>query len=368
LPILAPMDVRSVPVRDLSGRDLDAWHDLAGRAAEPNPFFEPEFLLPAAAHLSGGDDVSLLVATEDGDWTACLPVRSERLGGVVPAVASWRHVYCFLGTPLVDSSRLDQALESLLGHVAASPRSPMLVINRLGTGGPVADALTRVQLSNGLASMVHLPFERAILRRRAEATYTHHMRPHHRRELKRLSRRLGEELGVSLRVLDRSGELSAVDDFLALEAAGWKGHSNTAIGSDPAHRGFFAEVCARFGELGRLQLLALEADGRTLAMKCNLIAAPGSFAFKIAYDEELRRFSPGVQLERATIDVFHEEREEEWLDSCAAPDNEMINRLWPDRRGILTALISKRGVRSVVSRSGLRAAHALRAREEAAHH
>ena len=85
-------------------------------------------------------------------------------------------------------------------------------------------------------------------------------------------------------------------------------------------------------ELGRLQLLDLSVDGRTVAMKCNLIAGDVIYCFKIAFDEEYAAYSPGLLLERRTVDVFHTETEAAAMDSCADPHNAMINRLWPDRR------------------------------------
>jgi hypothetical protein len=81
---------RLVPLRLLSPADIDAWRDLAGRSLDANPFFEPELVLPAAKHLGGGE-VGLLTAGNGDGWSACLPVRSGRLGGVVKSLVSWRH-------------------------------------------------------------------------------------------------------------------------------------------------------------------------------------------------------------------------------------------------------------------------------------
>jgi hypothetical protein len=39
---------RLLELAALSERDLDAWRELAARALEPNPFAEPDFVLPAA--------------------------------------------------------------------------------------------------------------------------------------------------------------------------------------------------------------------------------------------------------------------------------------------------------------------------------
>ena len=71
------LTVDLVPLGDVDGALLSSWRDLADRAAEPNPFHEPEVVLPAR-HL-GARRVSLLVyeawgldrtARADGDQRA----------------------------------------------------------------------------------------------------------------------------------------------------------------------------------------------------------------------------------------------------------------------------------------------------------
>ena len=80
---------------------------LVAQSAEPNPFFEPEYVLPAA-ELLGGRRLGLLVVREGDGWAACLPVHRPRRWHRVPlgCVASWQHRYCFLGTPLVRTDRV----------------------------------------------------------------------------------------------------------------------------------------------------------------------------------------------------------------------------------------------------------------------
>jgi hypothetical protein len=109
------------------------------------------------------------------------------------------------------------------------------------------------------------------------------------------------------------------------------------------HGEMFRRICHAFGELGRLELFTLEGGGQTLAAKCNLVAGDAVFCFKIAFDETWARFSPGVQLELANIAFFHGNPELKWMDSCAEPTNEMINRLWPDRRPIEVTAITGGG-------------------------
>ena len=82
--------------------DLDRWRALAEAAVEPNPFFEPAFVTGAAQHLPDAG-ASLLVVEDAGRWLACLPVPRGAVGRVVPVLRTWRHPYCFLGTPLLDA-------------------------------------------------------------------------------------------------------------------------------------------------------------------------------------------------------------------------------------------------------------------------
>ena len=42
------MDARQIPLADVGNAELERWQRLARAALEPNPFFEPEYLLPQA--------------------------------------------------------------------------------------------------------------------------------------------------------------------------------------------------------------------------------------------------------------------------------------------------------------------------------
>jgi CelD/BcsL family acetyltransferase involved in cellulose biosynthesis len=325
---------------------VDAWRDLAGRALEPNPFFEPDFVLPAARHLPGGAGLALATADDHGRLAAAVPVHRTRRWRKMPAPgwAVWRHDYAFLATPLVaaDPSVAVGALGELLGELR-SRRTPAfyIALDWAGDGGAVSEALEKALDTTAAVGPVmrYETFERAFLCRRPEATYLDGMKGSHRKELRRLRRGLEREAGSPLTTVDRAGERQAVDQFLALEAEGWKGRAGTAMAQRPGHADFFHEVCARFAAAGRLQLLSLEAGGTPVAMKCNLIAGEGLFTFKIAFDEKLSKFSPGMQLELDNVELFHNDEAVTWMDSCAEPSNEMINRLWPDRRTVSTFMV-----------------------------
>lgn len=333
-----------IAINDLEQRHLAAWKELAERAAEPNPFFEPECVLPAARNLGESDIGLLVVENGDRDWLACMPVSSRlRLRHMrVPALTAWRHLYAFLGTPLVAQSEVEVATERLLEQALLASRLGVVAFPQLGDDGPVVAGLLSALQASGRRPALHRSFDRAVMRR---ATLTDGVdaliAPRHRRDLRRLERRLAEELDGPLEVRDESERAAAVDGFLELESSGWKGERGTAFSSRPAHAEFFRELCEAFRAEGRLQLLALGTADRTVSYKCNLLAGEALFCFKIAFDEAFRHYRPGLQLELRMLDLFRDQMSQSWMDSCADPDSEMFKHIWAERRPIGSYIVAR---------------------------
>jgi CelD/BcsL family acetyltransferase involved in cellulose biosynthesis len=310
-------------------------------------------VVPAARGL-GVEDVAVLLVRDGTRWSAALPVRAVASWRGVPGrcLAVWRHSYCFLGTPLVAGPDPAQALTALVSRGLRA--GPVLALDWIDVAGPLAEPLTRAL--DATARTVELEvFERPALHRRAlRERLDAGLSAHHRRELARKLRRLEGELGA-VELVDRSGDPAAYREFLALEQSGWKGANGTALACDPGHAGFFQELCERFAAAGRLQLLSPQSDRRVVAMMCNLLAGEVAFGFKIAFDERLARSSPGMQLQLAYIERFRAGGWS-WTDSCTQRDNEAVNRLWPGRRVLRSAVAVRRGLAAAPAYAKWRAA------------
>jgi len=128
------------------------------------------------------------------------------------------------------------------------------------------------------------------------------------KELRRLERRLAGLGEVQYRnAADPQSLPLWINEFLQLEQAGWKGAEHTAMVGKEAHRRFFLEFAQEAALRGQLRILALLLDGRPIAIRCNLLVEPGSFAFKITYAEESAKYSPGQLLEIENIRRVHAE-------------------------------------------------------------
>jgi hypothetical protein len=342
-----------IALEDLSAGDLAAWRELALRAIEPNPYVHPDFVLPLG--LAERRPVALLRARIGETWTACIPVVRARSWRRVPApgLVTWRHPNCLLSTPLVAADAPGEALAALVAGAGRQARTAYLALEWTAAEGPVAAALTEGAGRRRPAVLER--FERATLDRRPANDYlAGRLSGRRRKDLRRLARRLEAELGGTIEVRDRAGEAAAVEEFLRLEASGWKAEAGTALARRPGEPMFFRAMCRAFAAEGRLQLLSLEVAGRVLAMQCNLIDRDGLFCFKVARDDTHARDGVGVQLEIAAIDVFHERTELAWMDSCAEHDNHLINQLWPDRRALHSIAVPAGPLR-LVARPAVRA-------------
>jgi hypothetical protein len=183
---------------------------------------------------------------------------------------------------------------------------------------------------------------RAFVHRRPEPTYTTEwLARKHRANFARRRRELGRRLGAELRVVDRaaSDPHAAIEEFLQLEASGWKGRSGTALLRRPGHARFFRETCRAFASQGRLMLLSLQAGSRVVAQSTALVGGDGLFGFKKTYDERLARWSPGTLLDLEVLAWFHQRTDLAWLDTCSSVDNQGASQVFRDRRPIGAMLL-----------------------------
>lgn len=326
--------IAAVPLRELAS-DVRAWDALARRASEANPFYESWYLLPSLRHLASGECVEMLRFERDGRLAGLLPIVRSRhyYRWPVPNMAGWLHANAFLGAPLIERGAEQAFWRALLAWADGSARSAMFLhLRAIPLGGPVHRGLEDA-LGNRTAAIVHRE-ERALLRSDLSpgAYLEASLSGKKRKEIRRQWNRLGECGEVTVERLGSSDGLQGwIDEFLALEAAGWKGNAGSALASLNTTRTLFREALSGAAAGARLERLALRLDGKPIAMLATFLTPPGAFSFKTAFDESFARFSPGVLLQREYLDVLAR-ADIAWTDSCAAQDHPMIDHLWRERR------------------------------------
>ncbi|MDT9599857.1 GNAT family N-acetyltransferase [Sphingosinicella rhizophila] len=331
-----------------------AWRDLALDASEPNSFGETWFLGAGLRAFAVEDDVRL-VEVRLGDGADALliglmPLCLRRDYGRMRVlhVQNWGHFHTFLGTPLIRNGFERRFWTAILEALDAADWAPnFLHVHGLVDNGPVLAGLEAAADMVGRSCPIVHRSARALLASHLapEAYYEATVRKKKRKELQRLSRRLAELGKLESRSLAADEPVEPwCEAFLALECSGWKGESGSALANSAETRSFFLEAVQGAAAEGRLQMLRLDLDERPIAMLVNFLAPPGSFSFKIAFDEAYARFSPGVLIQLDNLQILRR-NDIDWMDSCAAENHPMIESLWGERRNIVRVTVRLRGFR-----------------------
>jgi CelD/BcsL family acetyltransferase involved in cellulose biosynthesis len=331
---------------------VPAWEELAAAALEPNVFYEHWMLLPALKAFGAGKDVSVVLVLIHDPHNPDAPAK---LAGLFPlelirsfrklnvsALSLWQHAHCYVCTPLVRADAAGECMVELFRWSRSGGASASLIeLRGISGDGPFHKLLVDLSNELGLLSWITDIFTRGLWREgHGYADPASAVSGDLRRRLRRKERRLSERGRVehiALRPGDDVGRW--IDEFLQIEASGWKGERGSALASSEIDRRYFTEIATSAFRRGRLLMLGINFNGRPIARRCAFVAGEGSFAFKTAYDEEFADFSPGAMLEIDSLRQLHALPGVRWMDSCAAPDNSLVNRLSNDRKTVQSVAV-----------------------------
>lgn len=357
---VAALRVDWKPLAGLNDGELERWRDLMRRAIEPNVFLEPAFALAAAVHLEKG--VGALTVRAGSRLVGLLPGRIEGFakGYPVATFRVWTHPFAPLSTPLIDREAAEEVVAAVLDALPTLPGAPRLalfpftseegVVARL-----IADCLLRASrppyrldphMRAAFAPGKGDPLAAVSLKRL--------------KELGRQHRRLAEQGTLSRETVTESDKIiAAISDYLTVETKGWKGRTGGAAALDPASARFLFDAVSGLAREGKARVDLLKLDGKTIAAAITLLSRDRAWFWKIAYDEALARFSPGVQLALNLTETLGRERGIALVDSCAIADHPMIDHLWGERLAVADWLVPLGGAGSfmagIIAERGCRA-------------
>jgi len=347
---------RGVP-RKLSVYPAEAAFDLVAelehltwRTAEPNIFFHPRFLIPAMPRLD--DRPVRLMVVRDGDETSSrvrflMPYTLERPGfGVsAPIIRAWTTPFAPQGSPLIDNDDAVGVVEDVL-DILARPHLKLpevLVLPEVRMDGTAAQAIRTAAIGRGLPFTTADTAARPFLERSdvdGEQYVRRALGSHHRREYQRLWRRLA---GRGQLVYSISREPDQIrrrfEEFLALEASGWKGRRGTAMLADRYQAAFAREAVNALAGRDLVRIHSLDLDGRAIALLVVFVEAGEAWTWKTAFDEALSEFSPGTLLMLELLKTHLEDPNIVRTDSCATPDHPVVSRLFRERRDVATLIV-----------------------------
>lgn len=322
---------------------------LCQRTIESNVFFNPRFLAPAMPRLE--DREVRLAVIRDGDTERSrlrllVPFSVERpaVPFGVSIMRTWSSPFGPLGTPLIDRDDPFGVIEDFFDMLARPKlRLPrVLVLPEIRLDGPVARMIRAVALARNLPLIVTGEHERPFLESGLDGeTYLKTaLRPHHFREFRRLKRRLADHGRLEHTIARNPDEVrGAVEEFLALEASGWKGRERTAMAIDRFRAAFAREAVFRLAEQDLCRIHTLRLDDKPIASLIVFVEAGMAYTWKTAYDETWQTYSPGTLVAIEATRVHLDDPNIQATDSCAVPDHPVMSRLWTERRQMGTFVI-----------------------------
>lgn len=341
--------VRRIRPSDYAGYG-PAFAELAARALEPNPHMSPAAV--AAARVVVPEDRIVILAA----WLS-EALGSERLAGLwaLRRQRDWRTgfsatltapilpLYEVSSLPVIDRDQADDVIQAMLRHLLAAGDLPRtLALPLLPLEGPSFEALQEACRITGSRLCSYERWERPVMRPEAGDDAERYLRrslgPGYKKRMQQF-RAVARHGAMSFRRRRGEAARQALPDFLALEAAGWKGKAGTAIARLPQALAYFDSLATHFAAADALQIDALQLDDRPLAMGLLVESAGTRHFLKIAYDETQARHSPGRALTIAMLQADFAGTPPVFFDSGAGDGVDAGTYVWGERRLMANALI-----------------------------
>lgn len=315
---------------------IDDWRDLCKRAIQPNVFLEPSYLLNAAPRFGKNVIVALVWSIGPGErrLAGLLAVRNVLRSGVTPMLVGFTYPFSGLSMPLINAELAVPAVTALFDHIAQDAKLPKtLVIPFIVENGPFAAAMRTVLAQRGANFATFERHARALFAPEGDRAgyFARALSGKKRKELRRQRNRLEDNGALTFSLSSTPETPDALGEFLVLEAAGWKGTRGTAVRCDPATERFFVDAILGLAATGQASIARLRQADRLIAAGVVLKSGRGAWFLKIAYDETLAQYSPGVQLTLDLTEALARDKDIDFIDSCAIADHPMIDHLWRER-------------------------------------
>ena len=346
------LTVRIVGLEDLDEGIIQSWKLLERRALEPNAFLSPHFVIPAMRHLAGDRKPVVLLVERLTHFQPQvvavgffeLPKRTKLLPFRHWVAAFPQH--SFLNGLLIDPEFPRAVIDCLLEFLTAPEHRAYGVEFRCRAADTPQSMLLEEIAGEHSLKWIGREYSRATIRisdnRNAPVKWPKSLREN-RSKLKRLGK-----TEHTLRRVGPAHEASTAT-FLALENMGWKAELKCSLASHQSQQNFFREMVASFASDGQLLFSELAVDDEVIASTCNLISGRVGFGFKLGWNTNFARFSPGMLQHLELLEKIGSQFDDvDLFDSCTVA-NSPIERVWPDRRKIASGVFTYAGAGTIAA-------------------
>lgn len=328
--------------------------ELAQNASESNVFFEPWVLLPAFKSFLSKEDTACIVIEEvypspnQRNILGFFPLSSQTRFRGMPSnhYATLSFSHCGYLTPLIKKGYENEVFSLFLRWLDETLPHSFVELSHIIGEGHLYETLLSILHHSGRITFIAESYSRSIVSScQKKSDFLSSLSRKKRKDILRKERQLYELGTVSCEQLSSMNNLDLwINEFLALEESGWKGKEGTAIALHKHEEHFFRTIVTEAFHRKQLLFLRLTLEGNPIAMRCGLISGNTLFSYKIAFDEQYAKYSPGVLLEIENIDVLSRRDDIHCMDSCAIPAHSLFERLWPEKKQLCSIVISSQSI------------------------
>ncbi len=284
-------------IHSISKIHFHTWQDVLFHSHSINPFLDYHWISNWLQHFARGNPLNIYLAQNEANETlGIFPLIAAKdvLLGVKSNILSFPANSHSFRTDLL--TRQDQRAElftAWFNHVKATQKFDYLKFKEFLYDPKFFAVLKERGIPFTLEEKKQPPYLNI---KENWETYFKARRGHFRRNLRRRIRNAQKEFGaVTYRVFNGSNsELEGwISAGLTLEASGWKGKKGSAILNSEEVKKFYLDVAQNFNARKMLHLGAVYFGERMVAFNFSLIYRDVFYLLKIAYDENVPRYSPG---------------------------------------------------------------------------
>jgi CelD/BcsL family acetyltransferase involved in cellulose biosynthesis len=313
-----------------------AWDDLVRRASA-NVFMNPAAL--TVADKTGFARIKVLQAWDDSTGVKKLvgiwALQVRKISSFWPSLLeALPYNYAFLASPVVDPACAGDVIPAFMAAIRQSSLPRVINLKSLDAEAPSFASLVTALAGQGGVQLRLSEGARPFATPEFGVKRSGSTRKKLRQDWNRLS-----ALGAVDIVNSRGPDVqAALETFLTLEAASWKGARGTALLCDAADASFARGMVSGLAEHDNASVALLRIDGRAIAAQVLMYCGTTAYTWKTAFSPEYAKYSPGTLLIDKITDELFSTAGITAIDSCSA-EGSFMAQLWAGRRKMADLLV-----------------------------
>jgi len=335
-------------IDEISDEFLLKWRELESNSLSPNLYLSPDFIIPSLLHLSPDIDFIIIGIYDISTDNTLIGLSVFEI--IKPSIkypfcylTTYQSCHSFLGGILLHKVDYIECIITLFNYIYSSTKYNAVEFRNFYLSDKYFNTINEAINKSSFNWHEFYQIERLILYpEKCTADYINNtINKKYYKNLKRKRRSLIKVGDLTFRtVYGRDIGKVNIDNFLYLESSGWKGINKTALNSTNEAKVFFHQLIEGFIENNAVFFTEIYIDDRCIATTCNFSIQNVGFAFKSAYDEEFRKYSPGIINEMYIIEnaqsILHDIN---YVDSGAMPGS-YLAKLWKDSYSLKSGMFA----------------------------